>query len=93
MRRGTLLCFREIVVTKKFMDERRGGGEGAVSRFSVVIIKLKNLSEEWDSNPCVPLQKPVVIPTVPWEPLEFLTNVSEIRKKLGPTKTRTRTSR
>ena len=64
---------------------------GGVSRFSVVII-VKNV-EGWDSNPYLPLQNPVVLTTVPWEPLEFLTNVSEIMKIFGATETRTPTYR
>ena len=27
--RGTLLCFTKILVSKKFMEKRGGGGEGA----------------------------------------------------------------
>ena len=50
------------------MDKRAGRREG-VSRLSVVIIK--NVGEGWDSNPYLPLQNPVVQPTVPWEPLEW----------------------
>ena len=42
-------------------------------------------------KPKLALQNPVVLPTVPWEPLEFLTNVSEIIKIYGPTEIRTRT--
>ena len=34
---------------------------------------------------------PVVLPTIPWEAVEFLTNVSEIIKIYGPTEIRTRT--
>ena len=56
------------------MDKR---GEG-VSRFSVVLFKLRNEGKVWDSNPYLPLQNPVVQPAVPWEQLEFLTNVNEI---------------
>ena len=84
--RGTLLYFRKLLVSKLFIHKR-----GAVSRFSVVIIKLKNVSKGWDSNPYLPLQNPVVVPTVPWEPVEFLTNVSEIITIFGTTETRTRT--
>ena len=36
-----------------------------------------------DSDPYPPLQYPVVLPTVPWEPLEVLINVSEIKKNLA----------
>ena len=62
-----------------------------MSRFSVGIIKLKNVGKSWDSNSYLALQNPVALPTVPWEQLEFLTNVSEIIKTLGPTEIRTRT--
>ena len=88
-RRGTIVrCFRRFPGAKKFMDKRAGRREG-LSRFSVVIIK--NVGEGWDSNPYLPLQNPVVLPTVPREPLAFLTNVSEIMKIIGATETRTRT--
>ena len=116
LRRGALLSFRKVLVSKKFMDKREGRGEaarfsvecflshrtknfvgepflvsekywfrdfscirergGGVSRFSVVIIRWKNVSKGWDSNPYLLLQNPVVLPTVPWETFEFLTNVS-----------------
>ena len=62
-----------------------------LSRFSVVLIKSKKLGENWDSNPYPELQNPVVLPSVPWEQVEFLTNVSEIIENYGPTKIRTRT--
>ena len=52
-----------------------------MSRFSVVTIKFKTVGKGWGSNPYLPLQNPVVLPTVPWEPLEFLTNVGEKMKK------------
>ena len=42
-----------------------------VSRFSVVIFKLQNVGKGWDSNPDLPLQNHVILPTVPWEPLEW----------------------
>ena len=61
---------------------------GRVSRFSVVILKFKILGKGWDSNPYVPLPNPVVLPTVPWEPVEFLTNVSKMIKLFGSTETR-----
>ena len=62
---------------------------GAVSRFSVVILKLQNIGKSRDSNPYPPLQNPVVLLSVPWEPLEFLTNVRKILKVFGTTETRT----
>ena len=83
--RGTLLGFKKILVSKIFMHKK----EGAVSRFSVVILKLKNVGKGWDSNPYLPLQNPLVLPTVPWQPLEFLTNVSEIIKIFRTTAPRT----
>ena len=51
-----------------------------MSRFSVIIIKLNNVGKNQDSKPYLPLQNSVVLPTVAWEPLEFLTIVSEIKK-------------
>ena len=36
------------------------------------------------------LQSPVVLPTVPWEQLEFLTKISEIIEIYGPRQIRTR---
>ena len=75
-----MLCFRRFPGAKKFKD-KRGGRRGGVSRFSVVII-VKNVGEGWDSNPYLALQNPVLLHTVPREPLEFQTNVSEIIKKM-----------
>ena len=90
-RRGTLVC----CVSEYFQERKslwiRGEKREGVSRFSVVIIK--NVGEGWDSNPYLPLQTLVVLPTVPWEPLELLTNVSEIIKIFGATETRTPTYR
>ena len=48
-------------------------------------IKWKNIGKCWYSNPYLALQNPVVLPTVPWEPSEFLTNVTEFIKMYGPT--------
>ena len=73
---------------KLFMHKR-----GAVSRFSVIIIMLKNVDKGWDSSPYQPLRNDVVLPTVPWDTLEFLTNVSEIIKIFGTTETGLRTCR
>ena len=78
---------KKFRVTKNFMHKRE------ISRFSAVKINLKNVGKGWDSNPYLPLQNPVVPPTVPWEPLEFPTNVSEAMKIFGTTETRTRTYR
>ena len=90
-RRGTLVC----CVSEDFQERKslwiRGERREGESRFSVVIIK--NVGEGWDSNTYLPLQNPVVLHTVPWEPLEFLKNVSEIMKIFGATETRKRTYR
>ena len=91
-RRGTLLCCVSEDFQERKSSKIRGGRRGGVSRFSVVII-VKNVGVGRDSNPYLPLQNPVVLPTVPWEPLEFLTNVSEIMKIFGATETRKRTYR
>ena len=55
-------------------------------------INLKKIGTGWDSNPDLSFQKPVVLPTVPWEQLQIPTNVSEIVKisdtaeiRTGPT--------
>ena len=88
-RMGTLVC----CVSEDFQERKslwiRGERREGESRFSVVIIK--NVGEGWDSNTYLPLQNPVVLPTVPWEPLEFLKNVSEIMKIFGATETQTPT--
>ena len=84
-----MLCFRRFSGAKSL--KIRGGRREGVSSFSVVIIK--NVGEGWDSNPYLPLQTTVVLPTVPWEPLELLTNVSDIIKIFGATETRTPTYR
>ena len=88
IQRGTLPGFRKTMQSKLFVQKRRG-----VSYFSAVIFEVKNLGKGWESNPYLPLQKPVVLPTAPWEPLEFLTNVSGIIKIFGATETRTQTYR
>ena len=41
-------------------------------------MKLKNVGLCSDLNPYLTLQKPVVSPTGPWNPLKFLTNISKI---------------
>ena len=75
-------CGEPFLLSEKFWYQNFSCiRKGAVSRFSVVILKLKIVGKGWDSNPYLPLQIPVVLPTVPWEPLEFLTNVGEIKKK------------
>ena len=89
IRRGTLPGFRKILVSKLFMHKRGG----VISRLSVVKIRLKNVGKGWNSNPYLPLQNPLSLPTVPWEPFELLTNFSEIIKIFDTTESRTRTSR
>ena len=37
----------------------------------------------WDANLYLVLQSAVVLPTVPWKSLEFLTNLSEIMESYG----------
>ena len=76
--------------------DKRGGGDLTIFRrkFFVSLFcnsGVKNVGKDWDSNPYLALQNTVVLPTVPWEHLEFLTNVSEITKIYGPTEIRTRT--
>ena len=44
---------------------------GRLSRFSVVIVKLENVGKSWDSDPYLPLQNPVVLPNMPWQPLKW----------------------
>ena len=58
----------------------------------ILIIKFKTVRKCLDANPCLALQNIVVLPIVPWEQMEFLTNVSEIMKISGPTKSRTPTN-
>ena len=60
------------------MHKRREGHQ-----LSVVLIKFKIEAKGWDSDPYLLLQNPVVLPSVPWEQLEILTNVSEIIKIYG----------
>ena len=86
LRRGTLLCFRKILVSKIFLHKR-----GEALGFSVVLIKLKILVKAGIRTRTCRSQNPVVLPTVPWEQLETLTNVSEIIKISDTTETRTRT--
>ena len=62
----------KLMLSKIFMHERHKW-EREVSRFSVAILKLKNVGKSWDSNSYLALQNPVVLPTVPWEYLEFPT--------------------
>ena len=83
--RGALLCFRNFRVSKSFMHKM---GVITICRPNNL---FKNTAKGWDSNPYLPLQNLVVLPTVQWEPLEFLTNVSEIMKIIGTTETQART--
>ena len=91
-RKCTVLCFREVLVSKIFMHKK------VISRFSLesflflvselisrCVNKVKNVGKGWDLNPYLLLQKPVVLPTVRWEQLEFLTDLSVIIKIYGPT--------
>ena len=48
------------------------------------------LGKCWDSKLYLALQNPVILPTVPWEPLEFLTNICEIIRKFMARLIRTR---
>ena len=57
---GESFCVPENFWYRKFSCIR---GEGA-SRFSVVLIKLKDEGKGWDSNLYLPLQNPAVLPTV-----------------------------
>ena len=58
-------------------------GRGRVlSQFSTVSFELNNVDEGWSSNLYPPFQHPVTLPTVPWEPMVFLTNFSEIIKTM-----------
>ena len=52
---------------------------------------VKNICECWGSNPYLALQNAVVLPTVPWQPWEFLANVRKIIKIYGPIEIRTQT--
>ena len=84
-RRGTPPCFRKFLVSQIFMHQR------VVSQILSRINKIKKVGKGWDSNPYSALQNLVVVPTVSWEQLEFLVNVSRIMKVHGPTEIRTRT--
>ena len=50
----------------------------------------KSKGKCWHSNPHLTLQNSVVLHSLPWEPLEFLTNVSEIIKYMGEQRTEPR---
>ena len=89
-----------LAVPKHFVDEHFCVSENflyrkilwigeRVSRVCVVTFQLKTVAEGWASNPYQRLQSPVVLPFVPREPLEFLTDVSEIVEVFGTTRTRT----
>ena len=85
-RRRTLLCFRKFWVSKIFIDKRVG--MGGVSRFTVVLIKLKTVGKGWDSNPYLAL---LLSHPMCHGNLKFLTNTSKIIKIYGPTEIRTGT--
>ena len=55
----TLLCF------KKNSSIENSSIENRCQR------NHKNIWHDLDSNPDLPLQNPVILPTVPWEPLEW----------------------
>ena len=84
---GEPFLISEKIWYRKFSCIRRW----AASQFSVAVIKLRNVVKGWDSNQYLPLHNPVFLPVVPWEPLEFLTNVNEIIEKFGTTEAPTRT--
>ena len=80
-----------LSVPKKFVG-------GPLNFKNVLVSKLinkveKNAGKSWDSKPDLPLQKPVVLPTVPWEQLLNPTNVSEIVKISDTAEIRTRAYR
>ena len=83
-----------FLVSEKFCYRKfsciRGGGYHDFPLFRR-INKVENVVKGGDSNPYLPLQNPVVLPTVPWEHLEFLNFFSEIIKIYSPTEIRTRT--
>ena len=64
---------------------------GTIGNFDKCQWNLKIMWHDRDMNPDLPLQNPVVLPTVPWKQMEVLTNVNEIMKIYGPTETQTRT--
>ena len=74
--------FQKKLVSKIFIYKRVGGGGITILRR---INEVKNICKGWDLNPYLQLRNLFVLPTVPWEQLEFLTNVREIIKKYGPT--------
>ena len=88
-RRVTLPGFRKVLLSKLFMHRR---GRGGITIFPNNKW-AKNVGEGWDSNLYLQLQNPVLLPTVLWELLEFLTNVSEIINIFGTTETRSQTYR
>ena len=82
--KGTLPGSKECLVWKFFIHMRKE----AISKFSLVIAIIKYAGWGWDPNPYLPLQNRVILPTVPWEPLDFLGNVIENIKMFGTTDTR-----
>ena len=79
------LVSEKILVSKAFMHKR-----GVITIFRC-INKVKNVGKGCVSNRNLPLQNPSDLPTVPWEQLQILTNVSEIIKISDTTEIRTRT--
>ena len=53
-RRGTLLCFRNFLVSKNVMDKKGGGREGG----SVTIRNRRNIWHDRDSNQGLTASKP-----------------------------------
>ena len=80
-----------FLVSKKFRHRKFSYIRRGLSRFSVVLIKLKMYVKGSDSHPHLSLQNLVVLLTVPWEQLEILTNVSVIIKISETTGIQTRT--
>ena len=68
------------------------GVEKKISNFKIVFMK-KKIGNCWDSSTCLVLQNPVILPTVPWELMEFLAIVSEFTKMYSPIEIRIRTYR
>ena len=88
LRRGTLLCFRKILVSKNFIDKRGGG----IAIFCL-LIKLKKCRQRLGfetmptaSKPCCPTH--CAMGTIG---MVSLTKISQIIKIFGTTETRTPT--
>ena len=59
--------------------------QNRINKIKTAIVKV------CESKLYLPLQNPVALPTVQWEPLQFLTIFSENTKSYGTTEIRTRT--